>query len=63
MHSERKFVLDGVQQDCRNDGRTLLASRVIRFSTQVNKLAAGSCAVNIGLGIPVLVVGVKVPST
>lgn len=63
MHCERKFVLDGVLQDCRNDGRTALMSRDVRFNTQVSKLAAGSCAVSIGLGAPVMVVGVKVQAT
>mmetsp|Transcript_2519 Transcript_2519/g.5788 ORF Transcript_2519/g.5788 Transcript_2519/m.5788 type:complete len:266 (+) Transcript_2519:32-829(+) len=59
MYCERKFVLDGVQQDCRNDGRTAFMSRDIRFRPKVSKLAAGSSSVSVGLGAPALVIGVK----
>ena len=59
MQGETKFILDGVLQNCRGDGREVFMSRRYCCSTGTEVLAAGSCALALELRSPHIICGCK----
>lgn len=59
MQSEKKFIIDGVKQDLRCDGRACLQSRILEFADNTELLAAGSSQLGISLYAPHIICGVK----
>lgn len=59
MQCERRFILDGVIQNCRNDGRETLMSRHLIHSTGTEVLAAGSSSLGLELSSPHIITGCK----
>jgi exosome complex RNA-binding protein Rrp42 (RNase PH superfamily) len=59
MQSEKKFVIDGVKQGLRSDGRACLQSRVLECADNTELLAAGSSQIGISLYASHIICGVK----
>lgn len=59
MFSEKKFIVDGIKQGLRCDGRSPLNSRVLELKSNTELLAAGSSQINIELESPHVICGVK----
>lgn len=59
MQSEKKFVIDGVKQGLRSDGRACLQSRVLECADNTELLAAGSSQMGISLYASHIICGVK----
>jgi exosome complex RNA-binding protein Rrp42 (RNase PH superfamily) len=59
MFSESKFIIDGIKQGLRCDGRSPLKSRVVQVSKNTELLAAGSSQLNIELYSPHIICGLK----
>lgn len=59
MQSEKKFIIDGVKQDLRCDGRTCLQSRMLECVDNTELLAAGSSQLGISLYASHIICGVK----
>ena len=59
MLSEKKFIIDGIKQELRCDGRNLLTSRVLEVQQNSELLAAGSSQISIELFSPHLICGIK----
>ncbi|CAG9320819.1 unnamed protein product [Blepharisma stoltei] len=59
MQSEKKFITDGIKQNCRCDGRGILSSRRIKIEKGVCTLSPGSAQLNIELSSPHIICGCK----
>jgi exosome complex component RRP42 len=59
MISEKKFVVDGVRQGLRSDGRRCFSSRTLEIFDNSELLAAGSAQLAISLYSPHIICGVK----
>lgn len=59
MLSEKKFIIDGIKQGLRCDGRSPLVSRVLEISQSTELLASGSSQLSIELSSPHLICGIK----
>lgn len=59
MISEKKFIIDGIKQGLRSDGRSCLRSRTLEFFDNTELLAAGSAQLAISLYSPHIICGVK----
>lgn len=59
MQSEKKFIVDGIKQGLRCDGRALLTSRRIQIHKGISVLSAGSAHLNIELSSPHIICGCK----
>ncbi|OMJ72683.1 hypothetical protein SteCoe_28817 [Stentor coeruleus] len=59
MLSEKKFIIDGIKQGLRCDGRSPLVSRVVEISQSTELLASGSSQLSIELSSPHLICGIK----